>query len=90
MVKIKTICRDSNDYQRKTNTEIVKVYRNTNPKLHTIQKAREYIRALNAVKLDKVFSKPFCFFRRNMYNIKQDGNRLKQRKFRRDQGRGGS
>ena len=61
MVKIKTICRDSNDYQRKTNTEIVKVYRNTNPKLHPFQKAREYIRALNAVKLDKVFSKPFLF-----------------------------
>ena len=61
MVKIKTICRDSNDYQRKINTEIVKVYRNTNPKLHPFQKAREYIRALNAVKLDKVFSKPFLF-----------------------------
>ena len=61
MVKIKAICRDSNDYQRKTNTEIEKVYRNTNPKLHPFQKAREYIRALNAVKLDKVFSKPFLF-----------------------------
>ena len=61
MVKIKAICRDSNDYQRKTNTEIEKVYRNINPKLHPFQKAREYIRALNAVKLDKVFSKPFLF-----------------------------
>ena len=61
MVKIKAICRDSNDYQRKTNTEIQKVFRNTNPKLHPFQKAREYVRALNAVKLDKVFSKPFLF-----------------------------
>lgn len=61
MVKIKTICRDTHDYQRKTNTEIEKVYRNTNPRLHPFQKAREYIRALNAVKLDKVFSKPFLF-----------------------------
>ena len=61
MVKIKAICRDSNDYKRKTNTEIEKVYRNTNPKLHPFQKAREYIRALNSVKLDKIFSKPFLF-----------------------------
>lgn len=61
MVKIKTICRDSNDYQRRTKTEIEKVYRNTNPKLHPFQKAREYVRALNAVKLDNVFSKPFLF-----------------------------
>jgi len=61
MVKIKAICRNSNDYQRKTNTEIQKVFRNTNPKLHPFQKAREYVRALNAVKLDKVFSKPFLF-----------------------------
>ena len=61
MVKIKAICRDSNDYQRKTNTEIQKVYRNTNPKLHPFQKQREYVRAFNAIKLDKVFSKPFLF-----------------------------
>ena len=33
MVKLKAICRDSNDYKRRTNTEIEKVYRNTNPKL---------------------------------------------------------
>ena len=61
MVKIKAICRDSNDYKRRTNTEIEKVYRNTNPKLHPFQKAREYIRALNAVKLEKIFSKPFLY-----------------------------
>ena len=61
MVKLKAICRDSNDYKRRTNTEIEKVYRNTNPKLHLFQKAREYIRALNSVKLDKLFSKPFLF-----------------------------
>jgi len=61
MVKIKAICRDENDYKRKTNTEIEKVYRNTNPTLHPFSKAKEYIRALNAVKLEKVFAKPFLF-----------------------------
>jgi WD repeat and SOF domain-containing protein 1 len=59
MVKIKVISRDANDYKRKTNTEIEKVYRSTNPKLHPFQKQKEYKRALNAVKLDKIFSKPF-------------------------------
>ncbi len=59
MVKINVICRDKNDYQRNTNTEIEKVFRNNNPKLHPFMKAREYQRALNAVKLEKVFAKPF-------------------------------
>lgn len=61
MVKIKAICRDENDYKRRTNTEIEKVFRNTNPTLHPFQKAREYVRALNAVKLERVFAKPFLF-----------------------------
>ncbi len=61
MVKIKAICRDENDYKRKTNTEIEKVFRNPNPNLHPHHKAREYVRAVNAVKLEKMFSKPFLF-----------------------------
>jgi WD repeat and SOF domain-containing protein 1 len=61
MVKFKAICRDENDYKRRTNTEIEKVYRNTNSNLHPFQKAKEYMRALNAVKLEKVFAKPFLF-----------------------------
>lgn len=61
MVKFKAICRDQNDYQRRTNTEIEKVYRNPNPILHPFQKAKEYVRALNAAKLERVFAKPFLF-----------------------------
>jgi DDB1- and CUL4-associated factor 13 len=61
MVKFKAICRDQNDYKRRTNTEIEKVYRNPNPNLHPFQKAKEYMRALNAVKLERVFAKPFLF-----------------------------
>jgi WD repeat and SOF domain-containing protein 1 len=33
--------------------------RNPDPKLHPFEKAREYTRALNATKLDRVFAKPF-------------------------------
>jgi len=61
MVKFKAICRDENDYKRRTNTEIEKVFRNPNPILHPFQKAKEYIRALNAVKLERIFAKPFLF-----------------------------
>ena len=50
MVKIKSICRNLLDYSRQTSTEIQKVFRNTNPKLHLFQKHREYIRAYNAIK----------------------------------------
>jgi WD repeat and SOF domain-containing protein 1 len=59
MVKIKTICRDQNDYKRSTNTEIEKVFRNNSQTIHKFAKPREYIRALNAVKLEKIFAKPF-------------------------------
>lgn len=35
------------------------VPRNYDPSLHPFEAAREYTRALNAVKLDKIFAKPF-------------------------------
>lgn len=35
------------------------VPRNFDPALHPFEAPREYIRTLNAVKLDKVFAKPF-------------------------------
>lgn len=33
--------------------------RNYDPNLHPFQSSREYVRALNAVKLERVFAKPF-------------------------------
>lgn len=35
--------------------------RNIDPKLHPLRIPREYQRALNAVKMDKIFAKPFLF-----------------------------
>lgn len=40
-------------------TFIFTVQRNYDPNLHPFEAAREYTRALNAVKLEKVFAKPF-------------------------------
>lgn len=61
MPKIKAICRDTNNYQRQNQYEIEKVFRNPNPVLHPQFKAREYVRALNAAKIDKIFAKPFVY-----------------------------
>jgi WD repeat and SOF domain-containing protein 1 len=59
MIKIKTISRSEEDYCRKTSLDITKVHRNRDPALHPFERAREYSKALVAVKLDKIFSKPF-------------------------------
>ena len=60
MVKLKAICRNTKEYQKQTNTELQKVQRNpSNSTLHPFQGAREYQRALNSAKLEKLFAKPF-------------------------------
>mmetsp|Transcript_14930 Transcript_14930/g.20866 ORF Transcript_14930/g.20866 Transcript_14930/m.20866 type:complete len:461 (+) Transcript_14930:59-1441(+) len=51
MVKIKTITRSEDDRG--------KIKKSLNPEVHPFERAREYTRALNAVKLQKVFAKPF-------------------------------
>jgi len=35
------------------------VHRNYNPALHPLETPREYVRAMNATKLERVFAKPF-------------------------------
>ena len=60
-MKIKVISRSKLDYVRQSTKDMHKVQRNVDPRLHPFEKAIEYTRALNAVKLDKVFAKPFVF-----------------------------
>jgi DDB1- and CUL4-associated factor 13 len=57
-MKVKTISRRQ-DFQRERVGDIFKVERNNDPTLHPFEKAREYTRALNATKLDRLFAKPF-------------------------------
>ncbi|EKX50159.1 hypothetical protein GUITHDRAFT_135342 [Guillardia theta CCMP2712] len=59
-MKVKVISRNESDYTRERKSDIVKVFHNPDPALHPFERAREYKRALNAVKLDKVFAKPFA------------------------------
>ncbi|KAI8998436.1 WD40-repeat-containing domain protein [Gaertneriomyces semiglobifer] len=57
-MKIKTISR-SHDHARERTGDIFKVQRNLDPTLHPFERAREYTRALNTVKLERLFAKPF-------------------------------
>lgn len=58
-MKVKVISRSASEFTRETNQDINRIQRNYDSKLHPFQFAREYKRALNAVKLDKIFAKPF-------------------------------
>jgi WD repeat and SOF domain-containing protein 1 len=58
---VSVISRNEDDFKRSRIGDMDKVYRNADPSLHPFSRAREYTRALNAAKLDKMFSKPFLF-----------------------------
>lgn len=58
-MKVKVLSRNPDEYLRETKNDIHKVPRNYDPKEHPFESVREYVRALNATKLERVFAKPF-------------------------------
>ncbi|XP_059612757.1 DDB1- and CUL4-associated factor 13 [Phlebotomus argentipes] len=58
-MKVKVISRNPDDYLRETKKDIHKMPRNYDPSLHPFEAQREYVQALNATKLERVFAKPF-------------------------------
>ncbi|XP_044736087.1 DDB1- and CUL4-associated factor 13 [Chrysoperla carnea] len=58
-MKVKVLSRNPDEHLRETKKDIHKVPRNYDPNLHPFEAAREYVRALNATKLERVFAKPF-------------------------------
>ncbi|XP_051792050.1 DDB1- and CUL4-associated factor 13 [Erpetoichthys calabaricus] len=58
-MKVKVLSRNPDDYIRETTKDIHRVPRNYDPSLHPFEVPREYTRALNATKLERVFAKPF-------------------------------
>ncbi|XP_052895340.1 DDB1- and CUL4-associated factor 13 [Anopheles moucheti] len=58
-MKVKVISRNPDKYVRETKQDIHKSFRNYDRELHPFQSSREYVRALNATKLERVFAKPF-------------------------------
>ena len=51
--------RNPEDHVRETKRDIRKVHRDFSAELHPFEAAREYQKALNAAKLERVFAKPF-------------------------------
>lgn len=58
-MKVKVLCRNPDDYIRETKLDIHKVPRNYDPALHPFEGPREYTRALNSVKIERLLAKPF-------------------------------
>eukprot|EP00823_Brevimastigomonas_motovehiculus_P006699 TRINITY_DN5592_c0_g1_i1.p1 TRINITY_DN5592_c0_g1~~TRINITY_DN5592_c0_g1_i1.p1 ORF type:complete len:452 (+),score=87.46 TRINITY_DN5592_c0_g1_i1:67-1422(+) len=60
-VKVKVLSRNETEFTRERKQDVVKMFRNADPKIHPFERAREYVRALNAAKWDRLFAKPFLF-----------------------------
>ncbi|XP_043363397.1 DDB1- and CUL4-associated factor 13 isoform X2 [Dermochelys coriacea] len=58
-MRVKVLSRNPDDYIRETKQDLQRVPRNYDPALHPFEVPREYMRALNATKLERVFAKPF-------------------------------
>ena len=58
-MEVKVLCRNPRDYVRQRASDIHKLPRNLDPSQHPLEGPREYVRALNATKLERVFAKPF-------------------------------
>jgi len=58
-MKVKVLKRNAEDFLRETKHDIHKVHRNYSQTEHPFEAEREYQRAINSVKLEKVFAKPF-------------------------------
>ena len=58
-MKVKVLSRDPSDYLKTRSGDLPKLPRNADPVLHPHSAQREYTAALNAVKLERVFAKPF-------------------------------
>lgn len=57
-MKVKVLSRNPDEYIRDTKTEFHKLQRNYDPSLHLMSSEREYVRALNATKMERIFAKP--------------------------------
>lgn len=58
-MKIKTLSRSLDSHAPASIGAPAPVSRNLDPSLHPFSQAREYTRALNAVKVERMFAKPF-------------------------------
>eukprot|EP01121_Diplochlamys_sp_Union-15-3_P020773 TRINITY_DN8195_c0_g1_i1.p1 TRINITY_DN8195_c0_g1~~TRINITY_DN8195_c0_g1_i1.p1 ORF type:complete len:447 (+),score=80.93 TRINITY_DN8195_c0_g1_i1:84-1424(+) len=58
-MKVNVIKRDPDAWVRETKNQLPILNRNLDPALHPFERAREYVRATNAAKIERIFAKPF-------------------------------
>ncbi|ORZ33050.1 WD40-repeat-containing domain protein [Catenaria anguillulae PL171] len=58
-MKVKTISRNATDHTRERAGDVFKLSRNLDPTLHPFAKGREYVRAVNSAKIERMMAKPF-------------------------------
>lgn len=58
-MKVRVISRSTDEFTRERSQDLQRVFRNFDPSLRPQENATEYVRALTAAKLDKIFAKPF-------------------------------
>lgn len=58
-MRVKVISRSTDEFTRERSQDLQRVFRNYDPNLRPQEKAVEYVRAVNAAKLDKIFARPF-------------------------------
>ncbi|KAL0231211.1 hypothetical protein GEMRC1_010616 [Eukaryota sp. GEM-RC1] len=57
-MKVNVISRSKEKYFSDQPGSVAPILKNRDPKLHPFQTEREYVRALNATKLERMFAKP--------------------------------
>lgn len=79
-MKIKALSRSMDTHSRTRAGDAPIVSHNLDPNLHPFSKPREYTRALNAAKLDRMHAKPFVASLEGhsdgVYSLARDPNRL--------------
>jgi len=57
--RVQVIARREADFGRANRSEGFKIFKNTDPSLHPLAQQTEYVRAIRAAKMKKMFAKPF-------------------------------
>ena len=78
-MKVKVISRDRDHAVRQSKHDLPKMQKNSAPELHPFAAQREYKRAVNAVKMERIFAKPFI--------CALDGRRCQEREVERERER---
>ncbi|CAH8526431.1 unnamed protein product [Dicrocoelium dendriticum] len=58
-MKVRMLSRNPSDFRRETSDDIFKIPRNYHPSEHPLSSEREYVRAINSAKLQRMMAKPF-------------------------------